>query len=93
VEHFGVAKKNLGYKFFPRTEFFSCFYYYFASPHSVSSSYLIVYSVASLVYFTACVFPTFFIMRSQPTVVAQPLVTVVSMSSQPTVVEKHNNVK
>jgi len=32
-----------------------------------------VYSVASLVYFTACVFPTVIIMSSQPTVVAQPV--------------------
>jgi len=31
-----------------------------------------VYSVASLVYFTACVSPTVAIMSSQPTVVAQP---------------------
>jgi len=31
-------------------------------------------SVASLVYFTACVFPTVVIMSNQPTVVAQPVV-------------------
>jgi len=43
-------------------------------------------SVASLVYFTVCVFPTVVIMNSQTTVVAQPLATVVIMSSQPTVV-------
>jgi len=45
-----------------------------------------VYKFASLVYFTACIFPTVVIMNNQPTVMVQPLATVVIMSSQPTVV-------
>jgi len=70
VEHFGfllVAKKTRLSGFFLGllwAEFFSYFNYYSANPHSVSSSYLIMYSVASLVYFTACVFPTVVIMSS-----------------------------
>jgi len=75
-----------------------CFYYYyFASPHSVSSSYLIVYSVVSLVYFTACVFPSVVIMSSQPTVVVLPVVVHVLCGDMlweaHWLVVQHNNAK
>jgi len=56
VEHFGVAKKQKSRlsSFFlglPWDKFFSCFYYYFACPHSVSSSYLIVYRFNQCCFF------------------------------------------
>jgi len=77
---FPGSKKNLGYQiFFLGLGSHEFFYYYFAIPslcfkQLFNSEYVGLVSVASLVYFTACVFPTIVIMTSQPTVVAQPVV-------------------